>query len=266
MSGPDPSPPPTDGAGSHEQRDRDLFDRIARQYAAKDLLVAHSLARRCRLEQTLAGLPLPRDAAILEVGCGAGFAARYLRGRYRSYLGIDHSARLIELAGRLNAAEGASFRTVSVEDIDSRQRFDLVLLIGVLHHLERMEDAMRRMVRLLAPGGWLAANEPQPANPLVQAARAVRTRIDRAYSEDQRVISRGELKRLFLEAGLEQVQVLPQGVFSTPFAEVAMPLQGLVRPLSAAACALDRVLESRFPGALARISWNLAARGCKPGD
>ncbi len=37
------------------------------------------------------------DLDILEVGCGAGFAAEYLSGFYRSYTGIDHSEELIQI-------------------------------------------------------------------------------------------------------------------------------------------------------------------------
>jgi len=41
------------------------------------------------LEQTMSILPVSGKIDILEVGCGAGFSAEYLRGRYNRYLGID---------------------------------------------------------------------------------------------------------------------------------------------------------------------------------
>ncbi len=61
-----------------ESRDQALFERVAADYHRKDLLPAHRRARRHRLMQTLRSVELPADCSILEVGCGAGFAADYL--------------------------------------------------------------------------------------------------------------------------------------------------------------------------------------------
>lgn len=63
---------------AHEIRDRELFNRISKDYCRKDLLPAHSMARRCRVEQTMNALPVSSKIGIMEVGCGAGFSAKYL--------------------------------------------------------------------------------------------------------------------------------------------------------------------------------------------
>lgn len=46
-------------------------------------------------------------------------------------------------------------RTGSFEELDDVGRFDVVLCLGVLYHVERLFDAMRALRRLLAPGGLL---------------------------------------------------------------------------------------------------------------
>ncbi len=76
-------------ATRESNQDQERFNRIASDYIMKDILPAHRLARINRLEQTMSILPVSGKIDILEVGCGAGFSAEYLRGRYNRYLGID---------------------------------------------------------------------------------------------------------------------------------------------------------------------------------
>lgn len=54
---------------------------------------------------------------------------------------------------------------------------------------------------------------------------------------------------------------LPQGLFSTPFAEVMLKPAILTGRLSALACETDRFLERSFPDKLKRFSWNLIVKG-----
>jgi len=245
------------------QRDRELFNSIAGQYCRKDLLPAQRVARQCRLGQTLRGIVSGSDIAVLEVGCGAGFAVEYLRGSYLQYVGVDHSDALIELARKYHSGEGIRFENADIMTFETDGRFDVILMIGVLHHFEEICGAMKRMVKLLKPGGWLVANEPQPGNPIIRIARWIRKQVDSGYSAEQRELSADELRRLFGECGLHDVRLSPQGLFSTPFAEVAMPAQWLVTPLSRFACTADRLIERSLGPLLYPLSWNLVAAGRK---
>jgi SAM-dependent methyltransferase len=218
-----------------EARDRALFERVAADYHRKDLLPAHRHARRYRLLQSLRHVELPSNCSILEVGCGAGFAADYLRGRYGQFLGIDYSQELIGYARKHNAWNGVRFEVANVNDFESKQKFDLILMIGLLHHLDDPEAILRNMSGYLKPGRWI----------LVQ------------YSQKQ-------LTDMFHSAGLSDVQVMPQGLFSTPLAEVALPFQGLLAPISTGLCALDGVIERCVGGSLAWPFWNLIVAGRHP--
>lgn len=243
--------------------DRKLFDEIARSYSNKDYLPAQRAARRHRLLQTIACANFSRGK-ILEIGCGAGFAAKYLSGLYEQYLGIDYSIELIKFAQAYNSAPNVSFMTADILDFETDERFDAVFMIGLLHHMADPEYALFRVSQFVKPGGWIIANEPQSGNPIVSAARWFRKRFDASYSSDQDEYDRKQLLDIFLQTGLEQVAVIPQGLFSTPFAEVSMPLQVLVTPVSKAACVIDRFLESTVRGVLYRLAWNLIAVGRKP--
>ncbi|MGH7628532.1 MAG: class I SAM-dependent methyltransferase [Gemmatimonadales bacterium] len=256
--------PPARGESARERRDRELFDRVAADHCAKDLHPTARVARKHRLEQTLRAVPVPPGARLLEVGCGAGFSAEYLRGRRIRFCGVDYSERLIAYARAHFARPDTRFEAVNLKDFRDEEGFNVVFMIGVLHHVDEVESAVRQLVALLRPGGWLVVNEPQPANALICAARQVRKRLDRGYSKEQAQLTAAELRAWFRRAGLRRVQVVPQGLLSTPFAEVPMGPPLLTRSLARLACTLDRCVERAAPRLLARVSWNLVAAGQRP--
>ena len=134
-------------------------------------------------------------------------------------------------------------------------------MIGVLHHLEDPAVSLGTMVRWLRPGGFLVANEPQPANPLIRVARRVRARHDSCYSSEQEQIGALELRSLFAGAGFQEIEITPQGFVSTPFAEVALRPYRVMAPIARAACAVDGLLERGSPALTRQLSWNLIACG-----
>lgn len=251
-------------SSAHEVSDKELFDRIAVSYCRKDLVPSSQLARKLRLQQTMRLANLPNDAAILEVGCGAGFAARYLQGTYSRFLGVDYSSDLVSAARDHNQLPGVTFEAKNIHHVSTDELFDCAFMIGVLHHMDDMVGALCDIRKFLKPGGVLLANEPQPGNLLVRTARSVRKRIDRAYSDEQLELSKSDLVSVFKESGLQDIQVVPQGVFSTPFAEVIIPPQFATKCFSRVACQLDRVIETRFANALQYVSWNFVVAGTQP--
>ena len=251
---------------SHEQRDQKLFDQIADDYCRKDLLPASRLARKLRLHQTLQTVPAYPNARMLEVGCGTGFAAKYLQGRFATYFGVDYSENLIKYARAHNAGPGIEFEMTNIKDFGLGREFDMIFAIGVLHHLDDLDSALSHMVGLLKPGGWLLANEPHSGNPVVSLARRFRKKLDPQYSEDQAEMTAAHLLAAYEAAGLRSVRVIPQGLFSTLFAEVPMKLQCLAVPLAATACFVDSILEGTFGRLLRSVTWNVIAIGRRPVD
>jgi len=249
--------------GRRETADREHFDRIAARYAHKDLRPSSGCARRQRLESTLSVVPMNPSWQVLEVGCGAGFAAPYIRGRCRGYVGLDHSRELVRFAGERNGGPGTEFVAASIAEFATDQMFDLIFMIGVLHHLEDIGDAMAALMQLLSPGGYMVANEPQPANPVVSATRRVRTALDKEYSSDQVQLDRRTLRRVFSQSGLEEIEIRPQGLFATPFAEIPLKPGWLVKGPARFACRIDAAVESIMGSLLLPLSWNLVVVGQK---
>lgn len=242
-----------------ESRDRAHFDRIAATYTRKDEAPSSRVARRFRLESTIGDGPL---GAVLEVGCGAGYAVDYLGDRVADYVGVDHSEELVGAASARHGRGGVEFRSGRIQDLRLETSYDTVFVIGVLHHLDDVESALATMVASLRPGGWLRVNEPQPNNPVVRVLRRLRKRFDSTYADDQIEFSPGELLEMFARHGLVDVSTTPQGFLSTPFAEVPLPAGPLTKPLARAAVAIDRRLaERRF---LRSVAWNCVAVGRKP--
>jgi 2-polyprenyl-3-methyl-5-hydroxy-6-metoxy-1,4-benzoquinol methylase len=249
---------------NHEANDRSLFNRIAATYCDKDLFEPCRVARQLRLEQTIRCVPIDGGIELLEIGCGAGFTARYLAGTYSEYVGIDYADAMIERARTIQRVPHARFEAASVRAFDTRRRFDVILWIGVLHHLNDLAGSLANIVRLLKPGGWLVANEPQPANRVAHGLRLLRKRLDRKYSDDQRELTANELRAALQQANLTDIRIVPQGWFSTPFAEVPIGPRPLTLPVARLACWLDRLLARAPHGITRRLSWNLIAAGRKP--
>lgn len=253
---------------SLETRDRQLFDTIAGAYAAKDRSPSARPARRLRLLQTLRALPNASLAGkrILEVGCGAGYAVDYLPTTYASYLGIDYSEMLIEHARSERQTDRATFATTNARDLKTDEPFDIIFMIGVLHHMDQMHEVVQNLVSLITPGGWLVVNEPQPSNPVVGIARRLRKQIDASYSDDQLELSGQQMGNCFRDSGLATIRQQPQGLLSTPFAEVPMRPSWLTAPAARIACGLDRGIEAIAGRLLTPLTWNVIVAGQKPID
>ena len=102
---------------------------------------------------------------VLEVGAGIGETARHLLdGRQRSWLCLEPDERLgTRLRAWAEAGDAAPLPTVQIgttADLDPRSRFDTILYIDVLEHIEDDRAEMARAAELLAPRGTLIVLSP----------------------------------------------------------------------------------------------------------
>lgn len=102
---------------------------------------------------------------VLEVGAGIGETARHLLdGRQRSWLCLEPDERLgTRLRAWAEAGDVAPLPTVQIgttADLDPRSRFDTILYIDVLEHIEDDRAEMARAAELLAPRGTLIVLSP----------------------------------------------------------------------------------------------------------
>ncbi len=131
---------------------------------------------------------------VLEVGAGLGSMTRVLRPlANRSWTCVEPDA---ELCGWLRQAvqrgscgdpSGLSIVTGSIGDIAPKTRFDTILYIDVLEHIEDDHRELARAARLLAPQGHLVVISP--------AHNALYSPFDRAIGHYRRY-SRQSLRRV----------------------------------------------------------------------
>jgi SAM-dependent methyltransferase len=98
---------------------------------------------------------------ILDLGCGPGHILRSLPPE-TEYVGIDSSPDYVDSA-RKEWGDRAAFRIGDVRDpLGSEEPFDIVLVMGVLHHLDDAgcRDVLLNGASVLRPAGRLVAIEP----------------------------------------------------------------------------------------------------------
>lgn len=121
----------------------------------------HSHGRKFRqylsrlLEEIFSSRARPKN--ILDAGCGTGAVTSLLTQLLpqTQIVGVDQSARSIQLAEKL-CLPNAEFRRGDLcNGLGWDRQFDFVFCHGVLHHMDRVEAALQTLIRSLANDGVL---------------------------------------------------------------------------------------------------------------
>lgn len=95
---------------------------------------------------------------VLDVACGDGSLTKLMTDHYPSVVGVDGSKDKIELARR-NAPE-ARFYVSMFEDFDTDEKFDSIVMINILEHVEDPAEFLWKARSLLLPCGEVIAFVP----------------------------------------------------------------------------------------------------------
>lgn len=118
-------------------------------------------------------VPVP-GGRVIDLGCGTGTLTRVLHERTQAgeTLGIDSSPAMLARAAEV-AGGGLSFMAADIGEFSSERPFDLVFSNAALQWLPDHPGLLRRLARLVAPGGQLAfqvpANADHPSHLLAHA-------------------------------------------------------------------------------------------------
>src|SRR5438046_3632360 len=94
---------------------------------------------------------------MLDIGCGAGLLCEPFTRLGAQVIGIDPSATNIA-AAKLHADKGhlsIDYRCTTAEEIDVRERFDIVLAMEVIEHVTDVGVFLNRCTAMLKPGGMM---------------------------------------------------------------------------------------------------------------
>lgn len=159
-------------------------------YAALQRILGGDAARKRVVEEFIRPLA---NSRVLDLGCGPATLLAYLPDGI-AYVGIDSSPAYVDSARRHYGTRGR-FVCASIDDVPDQELaggFDLVLGMGLLHHLADVDAARLVAIahRWLLPGGHLvtldcAFHEGQPwlARRLVAADRGTHIRTPEGYRD-----------------------------------------------------------------------------------
>jgi SAM-dependent methyltransferase len=201
------------------ERQRAHFNSIAERYQTARKGVNHLLLKDLIWADFLGPHPeLKRDGLqVLEAMCGFGDGKTILEGTLGvelDYSGFDYSDEVIARV-RKDKPELAIFHG-DVGSIELDRQFDLILLLGGLHHVPQIADAaLRRLVAAIRPGGLFISLEPTSGNRLFSKVRDwVYSRNSLFDEQTEQGFTVEEVLTLFHDAGLEEVDLVFPGLLA----------------------------------------------------
>jgi SAM-dependent methyltransferase len=131
------------------------YDRVAEDYATEFF---HELDRKPFDRELLDEFAesVRGKGVVCELGCGPGQIARYLKDRGVEIRGIDLSAEMVKVAGRLNPDITFSRGDLLALDLEDSSIAAMVLFYAIIHiKREEVTRAFEEIRRVLVPGGTL---------------------------------------------------------------------------------------------------------------
>ena len=182
----------------HNQREQDRLklseEEFEKKYPNKRIYKISGISFKY-LENHLR--ELSKGKVCLDYCCGLGNTTKnlYEYGAKKVY-GIDIAEDELNTAKK--AVENAGFDSsgLIVGDAENTpfedNKFDLIVCIGVLHHLD-CNKAFKEIYRILKPGGYVVAFEALGYNPIIQLYRNLTPHLRTPWEKDH-ILTNKELK------------------------------------------------------------------------
>ena len=135
--------------------------KMAQLHRINPLRLGYIRDAACRkFERNVRSLNCLGGLRVLDIGCGAGLLCEPLSRLGAQVIGIDPSQSNIA-AARLHADNGhlaIDYRCTTVEEIDPRERFDIVLAMEVIEHVTDVGVFIKRCAAMLKPNGLMVVS------------------------------------------------------------------------------------------------------------
>ncbi len=191
-----PSPSP---AASAAEREGSYFDALVEASGDFNPFTDRgwdTLARRFA-----AAIP-GKDLRILDVGCGTGRSRRIYEKSATRYAGLDLSLGALRLARR-RFPDAPWLQADALRLPYRAASHDVVAFSSVLHHVPDRGAALAEAFRVLRPGGWAFAFDPNLLHPAMLLFRHPKSPLynPEGVSPDERPLLPGVLRDDFRSAG-----------------------------------------------------------------
>jgi len=194
------------------------FDSIAEKYfqerkneksvLLKYLMWSHFLGPKSYLKQV---------TKVLEPMCGFGDGKKILEvhlDKEIEYEGFDYSGNIVEKA--LENDPRIKIRQGNILDLDSQNTYDMILVIGGLHHVYRhIEIVLDKIFNALKPGGFFLVYEPTHNSVVTKKIRNFIYRRNPLFDyETEQDFNLPTLNRMFQSSGFKIVDQMYPGLLS----------------------------------------------------
>ena len=159
---------------------------------------------------------------VLDVGCGLGFFSKRLAERGAQVTACDLGPSLVRRTRDFVGCESVVADAMQLVRHFGEQSFDGVVSSECIEHVPQPAEALRQMIRVVKPGGFLSISTPNVLwRPIVQTATMLRLR---PFDGHENFSSWQSLRRVFQSSGA--VVRREVGVHLFPF---QIPLHSLSR-------------------------------------
>lgn len=247
----------------HDQRERDRLaagdiEEFYEKYPNKSF---YAINRRVQKALHSWMVKNAEGAVALDYCCGLGNSTLALAESGATVHAIDISQEELKTAEKTARDAGYGDRThfyaMDAENLEfPDDHFDVIVCLGVLHHLD-LAKAYPQLARVLKPTGQILCMEAQGTNPLINLYRR-RTPHLRTSWEAEHILSLAQVKQA--EAFFSEVEITYFHLFTI----LAIPFRKarLFRPLLSVLEAIDSVVL-RIPG-IQRLAWQMMFTLRKP--
>ena len=130
---------------------RKTFDEWAQNGRAELMEVEHGK----NVSKFLDTISFDESFSFLDVGCGNGWVVRKIASdsKCKKAIGIDKSKKMIIQAKKKIVSKNEEFVHTDIESWKYRGKFDFVFSMEALYYSDSIDEALKKIFKLLKPGG-----------------------------------------------------------------------------------------------------------------
>ena len=142
-----------------------------------------------------------RGGHILDCGCGSGKFLEY--NQDFDYTGVDINRDVIRYAQKKHADRKNTRILTIPEFIESDKKYDSIIMIAVLEHLDHPVDMIQKLKETLKKGGRIVITTPTPqTNRILKMGSKMGLFIKEAFEEHKSLLERSAFVEIAKETGL----------------------------------------------------------------